>query len=100
MKTDSMALTKVALMMKSGGHFDKVITMCDKMIESLRKEEQADIEHKDRCENAIAANDQQITDFKHTIKKTDEAIGRMGDKVEEIKKKIEIQEALIVDVKK
>eukprot|EP00747_Dinoflagellata_sp_TGD_P138688 gnl/TRDRNA2_/TRDRNA2_175812_c2_seq16.p1 gnl/TRDRNA2_/TRDRNA2_175812_c2~~gnl/TRDRNA2_/TRDRNA2_175812_c2_seq16.p1 ORF type:complete len:711 (+),score=252.91 gnl/TRDRNA2_/TRDRNA2_175812_c2_seq16:71-2203(+) len=95
MKTDSMALTKVALALKAGGHFDAVIGQCDKMIEKLREEEQADIAHKDRCENAIAANEQQITDFKHTIKKTDESIGRMSDKTEELQKKIEVQEGLI-----
>merc|ERR1719326_408698 len=81
-KFDSMALAQISMMMKSAGHFDKVI-------EKLRAEEKADIEHKDRCEAQQAANENEIADLQHFLKKNDEAIGRMNDESDAINVKIE-----------
>lgn len=74
----NMKLAKIALELKSGGHFDKVILMIDDMIALLRKEEQEDIDHRDRCENSQNANANQLDDLKHDIKKTEESLKRMN----------------------
>jgi len=81
------------------GHFDKVITMIDKMIETLRKQEAADIEHRDRCEAQQNANANEMSDLKHTMGKTDEKIARMKDECEEMDRKIEECEAAMAEVK-
>merc|ERR1712190_597886 len=47
---NSLQVARIAAEVRVGGHFDKVLVMIDKMIELLRKEEQDDIEHRDRCE--------------------------------------------------
>jgi predicted nucleic acid-binding Zn-ribbon protein len=70
-------VAKIAVELQSGGHFDKVITMIDDMVGLLRKEEQDDIEHRDRCENAQNANGNELADLKSEIKKTEASIKRM-----------------------
>merc|ERR1719181_1727509 len=101
LKYQSMGLAQLAIMVraKTGGHFDKVITMIDKMIETLRAQEAADIEHRDRCEAQQNANANEMADLKHTMGKTDESIGRMKDDVEELKRMIEECEAAMGEVK-
>jgi septal ring factor EnvC (AmiA/AmiB activator) len=73
----SLSLARIAVAIKIGGHFDKVITMIDKMIALLRKEDAADIAHRDRCEMLQNANDNGIEDIDSVITKTKEEIGRM-----------------------
>merc|ERR1712087_902874 len=51
-KFRSVSLSEVAAEVQTGGHFDKVIASIDAMIAFLRKEEEADIDHRDRCEGA------------------------------------------------
>eukprot|EP00747_Dinoflagellata_sp_TGD_P138693 gnl/TRDRNA2_/TRDRNA2_175812_c2_seq4.p1 gnl/TRDRNA2_/TRDRNA2_175812_c2~~gnl/TRDRNA2_/TRDRNA2_175812_c2_seq4.p1 ORF type:complete len:558 (+),score=182.27 gnl/TRDRNA2_/TRDRNA2_175812_c2_seq4:70-1743(+) len=97
-KHHSMGLAQLAIMAKSTGHFDVVIASVDKMIDNLRKEEQADIEHKDRCEAAQTENKQLMADLKHEMEKTDEKIARMGDDVEAMKKEIQVCEAQIDEI--
>merc|ERR1719401_3216963 len=61
----NFALARIAAAVKSGGHFDKVITQIDEMIALLRKEEQEDIEHRDICENNENANKNELDDLEH-----------------------------------
>jgi len=75
----SRSVAKIAVEVKVGGHFDKVIAMIDDMINLLRKEEQDDIEHRDRCENAQNANKNEMADLKSEIKKTEASLKRMGN---------------------
>lgn len=49
------------------------------MVQILREEEQDDIAHRDRCENAEAKNGNELEDSAHAIKKAEEKIGRLGD---------------------
>jgi hypothetical protein len=65
--------------MKTGGHFDKVMIEIDRMMVLLRKEEQSDIEHRDRCENGQNANANSMEDAKAAIKKTDKKLDRMAN---------------------
>jgi hypothetical protein len=87
-KFGSRSVAKIAVEVQAGGHFDKVITMIDEMIGLLRKEEQSDIEHRDRCENAVNGNNNELDDLGASIKKTKASIKRMentkGDLADEI----------------
>merc|ERR1712187_356152 len=69
LKFQSRDVAKIAVELKTGGHFDKVIIMIDEMIGLLRKEEQEDIEHRDRCENSQNANKNEFEDEIEQLKK-------------------------------
>jgi len=77
-KFHSRSVAQIAAEVSVGGHFDKVIFMIDDMISLLRKEEQDDIEHRDRCENSENANKNTLGDLKHAIEKTEASLKRMG----------------------
>jgi len=70
-------LAAIAVEVKSAGHFDKVIAMIDEMMVILRKEEQEDIEHRDRCENGQNGNKNELEDLSNSIQKTQDAIKRL-----------------------
>jgi len=78
-KYQSANLKRLMLVMKTGGHFDKVMVMIDSMMALLRKEEQSDIEHRDRCENGENANKNSMEDLDNDIKKTDKKLERMSN---------------------
>jgi peptidoglycan hydrolase CwlO-like protein len=84
----SRDMAKIAVEIKSGGHFDKVIVMIDEMIGLLRKEEQEDIEHRDRCENSQNANKNELDDLKNNIDKTKKSLKRMGNTKKELEDEI------------
>merc|ERR1719456_1240339 len=91
----SRSVAKIAVELKSGGHFDKVIVMIDEMIALLRKEAQDDIEHRDRCENGQNANKNELEDLASDIKKTKASLKRMntekdalGDDITNLEKEI------------
>jgi len=71
-------LAHIALQLKSGGRFDKVTASIDSMIELLRKEEQADIEHRDRCQGAENKNSNDMEDLNHDIGTADQKIKLLG----------------------
>jgi len=96
----SRSLAKIAVEVKSGGHFDKVITMIDEMVGLLRKEEADDIAHRDRCENSQNANANEIADLKSSIKKTEAALKRMGNTKTELEGEISALEGEIKDSNK
>merc|ERR1719181_2068503 len=87
-KFQSRSVAKIAVEVKVGGHFDKVIVMIDEMIGLLRVEEQEDIEHRDRCENNLNANANQLDDLNHEIKKTKDSLKRMGNTKKELQEEI------------
>jgi len=96
----SRNVAKIAVEIQSGGHFDKVIVMIDEMISLLRKEEQADIEHRDRCENSQNANSNELGDLAHDIKKTEASLKRMGNTKKELEDEIGALEKEIASTKK
>merc|ERR1719162_1162971 len=79
----SRSMAKIAVEVKTGGHFDKVIIMIDEMMELLRKEEADDIAHRDRCENNENANKNELADLDANIKKTESSIKRMENTVKD-----------------
>jgi len=95
-KTHNFGVAQLAVAVKSGGHFDKVITSIDLMITTLREEEADDIKHRDRCQRAENKNANDMADLAHEMKKSDAALGRMGDKKSELETAID---ALEKDIK-
>merc|ERR1719359_1538829 len=81
-------MSEVAIL-KSGGHFDNVILKINNMIALLRKEEQEDIEHRDRCENSENGNKNEREDLNHDIEKTDAKLEKLGRTKEEKEKNLE-----------
>jgi len=68
---NSLSLARLAVQVMSGGHFDAVIASIDQMIAALRKEEQEDIDHRDRCQQADVKNNNDKQDLGHAINKAD-----------------------------
>merc|ERR1740130_2561614 len=79
----SRSVAKIAVEVKTGGHFDKVIVMVDEMMVVLRKEEADDIAHRDRCENSENANKNELADLAADIEKTKNSIKRMENTVKD-----------------
>merc|ERR1719482_1790459 len=80
MKYHSVRLARVAATVKTSGHFDKVIEAIDQMHEVLRKEEQDDIAHRDRCEISTHNNNGAMEDLNHDIDRSKKALEKMDDK--------------------
>merc|ERR1719191_2124730 len=90
-----LRLAFLAAELRSGGHFDKVITMIDRMIEDLRVEEQEDIKARDVCNNQENALNAQEDDLAYNIKKKGEEKERMEAKKKEvIDEKLNIQDEI------
>merc|ERR1719451_206956 len=70
------------------------------MMKLLREEEQADIEHRDRCENGQNANANELDDLEHAIKKTEASLKRMGNTKKELEDEISALEKEIASTKK
>jgi len=73
----NLGLVRLALELKNGGHFDKVLASIDTMMAMLHKEEQADIEHRDRCEGAENKNKNDMQDLDHAMEKAAAEITRL-----------------------
>lgn len=85
----SFGLAKIALSLRSGGHFDKVMTAIDMMITTLREEEKEDIAHKDRCEGSQNKNKNDIEDLTYAIEKAEKEITRLEGEAQTISNKVE-----------
>lgn len=84
-KYQSTSMAEIAVAVKTGGHFDKVMVMIDKMIALLRKEEAEDIAHRDRCEASQNKNANDADDLEHAMSKADDDLVRLGDTEGELK---------------
>lgn len=73
----NMGLAQIALSLKNGGHFDKVIQSIDGMIALLRQEEQMDIEHRDRCQGSENKNKNELQDLQTALDKATAEISRL-----------------------
>jgi len=88
MRFTSQRLAKLAYLLKTGGHFDAVITAIDEMTKILREEEQDDITHRDRCQGSQNKNGNDIEDAEHNIAKTESNLQRMEGVSNELKDKV------------
>merc|ERR1719262_1434858 len=82
---NNMELAHVAVAVKTGGHFDKIMVMIDEMVAVLRKEEAEDIAHRDRCQSAQNKNGNDAADLDTDIAKAGDKLTRLGDKEDELK---------------
>jgi len=73
-----------AAALKSGGHFDEVITMIDRMIADLRVEEQDDIKARDVCNNQENALKSQKEDLEYNIDKKKKLNERQAAKRQDV----------------
>jgi len=94
----------MATLLQGGGNFDKVILAIDEMIALLRREEQADIQHRDRCHAAENKNNNDMSDIDTDVEQVDGDIKRMEASKHQIRidiKTIEFQiETTRKDIKK
>jgi len=99
-KYQNTNIAKIAAKLKNGGHFDKMLKIIDDMIALLRREEQEDIEHRDRCEGAINKNGNDKADAEAAITKAQNEITRLGDEKTALQTKIGDLEDDIDDTEK
>jgi len=90
---------KIAVAVKMGGHFDKIISMIDQMVATLRKEESEDIAHRDRCQGSQGKNANDMADLNHDIEKSAAELERMGDSETELKATVKSLEEQISETK-
>merc|ERR1719326_2420624 len=89
-KTKDGRLALLAMKMVSGGHFDEVIKAIDEMIDTLKAEEEADIENKETCEK------DRMTDARTAIK-TSRTIDELSDTIMKLEAEIADIKATIAD---
>mmetsp|Transcript_83100 Transcript_83100/g.240066 ORF Transcript_83100/g.240066 Transcript_83100/m.240066 type:complete len:713 (+) Transcript_83100:52-2190(+) len=89
-KYHNFGLAQIAVQMRSGGHFDKVIAAIDQMMEVLRREEQDDIAHRDRCQNAQNKNANDVEDLNSAIDKAGKTIEQLGNDATQLQNEIDI----------
>jgi len=87
-KFHSKKIRKAASDLKNGGHFDKIIAEIDDMIALLRKEEQHDIAHRDRCQNGENKNTNDKADAIAGAAKAQKKIDRLEDDEDDLYTKI------------
>jgi len=87
-KGAGLRLAFIAAQLRSGGHFDEVIAMIDRMIADLRVEEQEDIKQRDFCNNAENALAAEKGDLEYNIEKKQKLKERQEAKKEDVKKAI------------
>eukprot|EP00746_Dinoflagellata_sp_MGD_P159086 gnl/MRDRNA2_/MRDRNA2_86631_c0_seq12.p1 gnl/MRDRNA2_/MRDRNA2_86631_c0~~gnl/MRDRNA2_/MRDRNA2_86631_c0_seq12.p1 ORF type:complete len:731 (+),score=256.99 gnl/MRDRNA2_/MRDRNA2_86631_c0_seq12:120-2195(+) len=96
-KGGGLRLALLAAEVRSGGHFDKIIIMIDKMIADLRVEEQEDIKARDMCNNQENALKAQGEDAEYNIKKKEGVKERQeAKKAEVIKAKEATQDEIAI----
>lgn len=87
-----LKIAMLAAALRSGGHFDKVIIMIDKMIADLRAEEQEDIKKRDDCNNQENALKAQEEDLNYNIEKKEKLKERQEAKKAEVTSTITAKE--------
>merc|ERR1719160_597271 len=83
-KSKSLRLMAIAASLKAGGHFDAVTGEIDKMMETIKEEEKADIRKKDWCKDEIHKNEQEAARYEYKVEKKDALIGRLKAKIDEM----------------
>lgn len=79
-KYGDLKLAQIAVKVKSGGAFDRVIKTIDAQIKNLRTEEKEDLVHRDRCQHEIRDNTAALATLSDTIDKTKTIIDRLTSK--------------------
>jgi hypothetical protein len=98
-KFHSLRLAKVAVALQTEGHFDKVIASVDQMMDILRKEEQDDIAHRDRCQVSEGKNAADMEDLEHSMDKHNASLKKMDEKKGELLDEAATLDTEIADTK-
>jgi len=77
----------------SSGHFDEVVDAIDKMIKTLKDEEEEDLKNKEACEDDRAEDTREAILLSRAMDDATDTITRLKDEIEEIKAKIKESEA-------
>merc|ERR1719191_1528258 len=94
-KDPRLASLAMQVLLQQGGHFDKVIAAIDKMVETLKKEEEEDLKNKEQCEEDRLQKTKEARELSLVIDDQTEIIARERAKIVELKAQIEEKEAEI-----
>merc|ERR1719265_1835684 len=83
-QTKSLALAQLAAQLRTGGHFDAVVSEIDKMIAVHKGEEQDDIEQRDWCKEETFKNEQEAARLTYKIVKHVSKISKLNKKLEDL----------------
>ena len=98
-QSNSMRLAAIATAVKTTWHFDAVIADIDKMIEALRAEEKADIEHRDWCESQTHAANSKNENLEYDKEQLSQKKERAENKKKELEEEIAKTEGEMEDLK-
>lgn len=93
-------MARLALEVKSTWHFDKVIGMVGGMMKDLRREEQDDVKHRDKCQSKISKNSNKIEDLGDDLNKAEEHLGRRESQAQTAERKLSLTKNEILETKK
>jgi len=99
-KYNSLQVGQLAAMIRTTGHFTKVIHAIEKMIAILKEEQQQDIKERDICEKKQLKNKQDMEDLNFDIEKADDKIKILKNKAGELEEKIKSLEKDIEETEK
>merc|ERR1719160_2195084 len=66
------------------GHFDEVISEIDKLLDTLKTEEKADITHRDWCKEETFKNEQEASRYEYKVSKTEAHEVKLTNQLEEL----------------
>jgi len=84
----NLEIAKLAVRVKTGGHFDQIMVMIDNMIVRCREEGKQDIEERDWCEAQQGKNTNDIADLNRDITKAGNDVTRMQGEVTDLDGKL------------
>mmetsp|Transcript_26154 Transcript_26154/g.59613 ORF Transcript_26154/g.59613 Transcript_26154/m.59613 type:complete len:675 (+) Transcript_26154:111-2135(+) len=88
LQSGSPALSAVAVELRLGGHFDRVIAQIEKLMDKLREEEQQDIVDRDECIENENKHSNEKDDLEYEVKK-------LGNKIEKLEdRKLDLQDRI------
>ena len=88
MKAHSLRLATMATHVSTTGHFDMVIRDIDVMVENLRAEEKADIEHRDWCETNQKAAESKNENLQYDMEQLTQKIERATGEKEKLEEEV------------
>jgi len=97
--SNSLRLAAIASTVQTTWHFDAVIADIDKMIEALREEEKADIEHRDWCESQTNGANSKNENLEYDMEQLEQKKKRAEEAKAELEEEVAKTEQEITDLK-
>jgi len=98
-KDTRLALLAMRVKMQQQGHFDEVISAIDKMVETLKEEEEKDLENKEQCESEREENTKEAREKSLEIDDASDEITRQEQIIKETEEQIELKKEEIKKLK-